>query len=84
MEIKIGQKVQTMRAWPGVPKFTNGYVVEKYQGGYTVAWDLPNRRFPKGISFEEIAKMPETNPMCPLRDGFSTDELYQLVFVFWN
>lgn len=80
INMEIGQKVQTMIEYSGVPKFTEGYIVEDYGTGMTVAWDLPDRPYPKDLSFKEVAEMYAVNPKCPLRDGFDKEtELSELV-----
>ena len=77
---KIGDRVQTIRAFSGVAKFTEGMIVEDYGSGMTIAWDLPNQPIPKGMQPKQIAKMWAGNPLCPLRDGFDKEtELCMLV-----
>ena len=69
----VGTKVQTLVAWPGVPKLTEGYIVEDYGSGVMVAWDLPDRPYPKHLSFEQVGKLAAVDPICPLRDGFDKE-----------
>ena len=78
----IGTRVQTMREYSGVPKFTEGLFVGVYSDGegFLVAWDLPHRPLPN-LPPEEIAKMKASDPESPLIDGFSKGEFSELVLV---
>lgn len=78
---EIGTRVQTMQDWPGVPKFTEGLIIEDYGTGVTVAWNRPHNPLPDNMTPQEIAAMYAINPSCPLRDGFSYDELSMLVII---
>lgn len=66
----IGTKVKNIVAFAGVPKGTPGVIVEDYGSGITVAWDLPDKPYPKDKTPEEVAAMWAIDPECPLRDGF--------------
>jgi len=80
--VKIGQRVQTMRAYDGVPKFTEGVIVEDYGTGVMIAWDRPHNPIPTDMTPEGIGKMMAIDPRCPLRDGFDKEsELFELVFI---
>lgn len=79
---KIGDRVQTMREYSGVPKFTEGMIISDYGTGMMVAWDRPQNPILKDMTPQEIADLPATNPICPLRDGFDKEtELPELVLV---
>lgn len=79
-QVEIGQKVKTLSEFSGVPKYSIGYIIETYDHGraVTVAWDLKDRPYPNNMLPEEVAELPAVNPRCPLRDGFSQDELFYL------
>jgi hypothetical protein len=81
-EAIVGTRVQTMRAWSGVPIDTQGVIVEHYGSGVMVAWDLPDRPLPD-VAPEEMTfeAMPAVRPESPLRDGFALDELHHLAKV---
>ncbi len=81
-EAVVGTRVQTMRAWSGVPIDTQGIIVEHYGTGVTVAWDLPDRPLPD-VAPEEMtfAAMPAIDHRAPLRDGFALDELKHLLII---
>ena len=66
----IGQKVKSNRDFSGVPKGTDGLIVEDYNTGIKIAWDLPDKPIPKNKTPQEIAKMWAIQPECPLRDWF--------------
>lgn len=76
--MNIGDQVRTRFAFYGVPKGTKGIIVERYENGVTVGWDLTDRPYPMGTPPEEVAKLPAVDPACPLRDGFSTEEFKYL------
>jgi len=71
--MEIGQKVKNNRAFSGVPEGTEGYVVEDYGSGVTIAWDLPHRPYPHEFTYEQVAEMWAVDPTCPLRDGFDKE-----------
>ncbi len=79
MEIEqaiVGKKIRSNREFAGVPKFTEGLIIEDYGTGVTVACELPDNPIPKDKTPAEIAKMWAVNHECPLRDGFDKkDEL---------
>ena len=66
---EVGQWVQTLQEFSGVPKFTEGLIVEDYGSGVTVAWDRPGSKIPTDLTCAEISKLPN-RPGNPLRDGF--------------
>ena len=75
----LGTKVSVLVDFSGVPKGTEGYVVEDYGSGYMIAWDLPNKPYPHHIPAKTIGEMWAVNHECPLRDGFDKrDELNYL------
>lgn len=79
MSFEVGNRVRSLRDFAGVPKGSEGFVIEHYNlsgvGGVTIGWDLPNHPFPKEKSMEEVAEMYAINPKCPIRDSFSPEEL---------
>ena len=74
MEIELGIWVICLADFVDVPEGTKGMIVEDYGSGITVAWDKPDRPIGK-MSPRQIAAMPAVDPRCPLRDGFSNEEL---------
>lgn len=68
--MKIGTPVKTNRHLVGVPAGVEGVVIEDYGSGITVAWDLPDRPYPKDKTPEQVKRMWAIEPGCPLRDGF--------------
>ena len=72
MNAPLGLRVRSRHDFVDAPQGTEGIIVEDYGTGFTVAWDLPNKRLPK-LPPEEIALMYAVHPMCPLRDGFDKD-----------
>lgn len=77
---KVGDKIRSLHSFSGVPQYTVGVVVEDYDDGVTVAWDLPDRPLPSNTRPSEMtfARMPALHPLAPLRDGFGNDELDML------
>lgn len=74
--MNIGDRVKLNTAFPNLKKDIEGVVVEDYGTGITIAWDLPNRPYPKDKTPQEVAEMWAVQPDCPLRDGFDkADEL---------
>ncbi len=45
-EAIVGAKVRCLCDFPGVPMDTVGQIVEDYDTGIMVAWDLPDRPLP--------------------------------------
>ncbi len=45
-QVKIGQRVKCNRGFWNVPLGTEAVIDELYDGGFMVAWDLPNRCLP--------------------------------------
>lgn len=71
----IGAYVISRTDFSGVPAGTMGMIDELYDGGFMVAWDLPDRPLPEDWTYEgQWAVMPG----IPLRDGFSYSELKHL------
>ncbi len=71
-EASVGNKVRCLCDFPNVPMNTIGLIVEDYDTGITVAWDLSDR--PLGnMTPAEITTMYAINPKCPLRDGFDKE-----------
>ncbi len=71
-EAVVGNKVRAACDFPGVPMDTIGLIVEDYDTGIMVAWDLPDRPLPD-MTPAEISEMFAINPKCPLRDGFDKE-----------
>ena len=81
-DIKVGRKVRCMVAYSGVPIGTIGVIVSDYGSGIMVAWDLPDRPYPKNKTPLEVASMYAVHYECPLRDGFDKEtELYALQII---
>jgi len=78
-EIKIGSEVESLRDFSGVPKGTNGYIIDDYGTGITIGWDLPKQPYPKYLKPEIVAALFGVNPLCPVRDGF--DKKTELKFL---
>ncbi len=45
-EATVGARVRTRMRWPGVPEGSEGMIVQAYEGGYLIAWDLADRPLP--------------------------------------
>lgn len=71
-EARVGTVVKSNRDFEGVPKGTEGLIDELYEGGVTVAWDLPHRRIPRNWEYTGQWAVEQG---VPLRDGFATEEL---------
>ena len=69
-QIKIGQRVKTLRAFYGVPLGTEGVLDEDYGTGIMVAWDLKASPLPAGYSAYD--GVPAIRSRI-LRDGFAKD-----------
>lgn len=69
----LGDKVRAARGFSGVPALTEGYVVEDYGTGITIAWDLPHRPYPKDMTPQAVGLMWAIDQRCPLRDGFDKE-----------
>lgn len=68
----IGTWVTNKRAFSGVPRFTEGVVDEHWDGGCTVAWNLPGRPLPD--FYREYDGIP-SGISGILRDGFTLKEM---------
>lgn len=66
-EIRIGQRVRTLRDFVSVPKGTEGILDQDYGSGIMIAWDLPESRLPHG--YAEYDGKPAIATGI-LRDGF--------------
>lgn len=77
--MKLGTRVKSLRDFHSVKKGTEGYVVEDYGTGITIAWDLPDKPYPKHMTPQEIGDMWSIDPKCPIRDGF--DKMTELDFL---
>lgn len=78
----VGRYVRAAKAMPEVPIGTKGLIIQDFETGFMVAWDLPERPIPEGKSPEDIAGMWAINPDCPLRDGFDKEhDVYLLEIV---
>jgi len=75
-EIRIGQRVKTLREFNGVPKGTEGVIDEDYGTGIMIAWDLPESRLPQAYGAYDGRPMIMTGI---LRDGF--DKVTELEFL---
>ena len=76
---KVGDYITSLHSFSGVPQYTVGLVVEDYNDGITIAWDLPDRPLPKMRPSEmTFERMPAILPHAPLRDGFANDELHMI------
>lgn len=71
----VGRRVESLRAFSGVPQGTQGVIDEVYGLGYhwgfMVAWDLPAHPLPAG--YRRYDNVPAVRSGI-LRDGFSADE----------
>lgn len=74
-QIKIGQRVQSLESFNDVPKGTEGVIIDDYGTGIMIAWDKPDKPYPKDKTPFEVNSMFAINPLCPLRDGFDKIEL---------
>jgi hypothetical protein len=71
-------RVRTLVAWSGVPVGTEGVIDEAYEGGWMVAWDLPDHPLPAG--YRQYDGRPAFVSGFH-RDGFAADELHYLEVV---
>lgn len=71
--MNVGDRVRVKRDFVSVPEGTEGIIVDDYGTGIMVAWDKPERPYPKDLSPQEVARMAGVNPKCPLRDGFDKE-----------
>ena len=75
----IGTRVRTLRHFYGIPTGTEGVIVKDYGSGVDVAWDLPDRAYPDGLTPQQVGAMQRSHPQCPLIDGF--DKARELHFL---
>ncbi len=74
-----GKRVKSKVNFAGVPMGTSGYIIQN-DVGVVIGWDLPDKPWKPIFPIEEyrLDRMWAVNPECPLRDGFSEDELHFL------
>lgn len=78
-QVRIGQRVRSLRPFSGIPIGTEGVIDEDYGTGVMVAWDLPTRPLPQGYRAHAGESTIRTGI---LRDGFDkTSELQFLEIV---
>ena len=80
-QIKIGQRVKTLRAFCGVPLGTEGVLDEDYGTGVMIAWDMADSNLPAGYSAYDGVPAVRSGI---LRDGFDKDDELQFLEVVEN
>lgn len=68
--LKVGDKVRLLSDSYDIPAGTEGYVVEDYGTGISVAWDTVERPYPEHLSAKEVGQLLDSHPLCPIKDGF--------------
>lgn len=79
LSVRVGLRVKAKVMFSGVPEGTEGVIDELYEGGFMVAWDLPDAPLPPGYS--EYDGKPAILSRI-LRDGFEAKELEYLSQAF--